>query len=188
MMPDPQGFPIWHTRSEALATIQKVVEKSQGEFPRRMDEMTEMEGRIAQIACERSGDLVFIRELLDFTRDYQGEVDAWVRKHKVAYWSPADIFLRLGEEQGELAKELNHEFGPKKKKASEKPSSVTEEVGDMLFTLACLCNKLGITFDDAFKMAMDKCHGRDKDRFEKSFHLRRLCDPTRPDGNHAWQV
>lgn len=98
---------------------------------------------------------------------YQRRVHRWASKHKVPYWKPHEIMSRLTEEVGELAKEISHKYGPKKKKATEKAGSIDEEVGDNIFTLVCLCNREKIDFDKAFEMAMAKCYGRDKDRFEK---------------------
>lgn len=97
----------------------------------------------------------------------QAEVDAWVGVRTPAYWDPHWIYARLGSEHGELGKEILHEFGPLKKKPGEKPSSILEECGDIIFTIICLLNSQKLSLDDAFGMAMSKCHGRDKDRFEK---------------------
>jgi NTP pyrophosphatase (non-canonical NTP hydrolase) len=54
--------------------------------------------------------------------DYQKRVDNWIRQYKIGYFKPLEILTRLTEEVGELARELNHQFGPKKKKSSEKKS------------------------------------------------------------------
>lgn len=98
---------------------------------------------------------------------YQRRVDRWCKTLKIPYWNPHEIMTRLSEEVGELAREVSHKFGPKKKKKTEQPSSMEEEIGDILFTITCLCNREGIDLDASFQMAMDKCYGRDKDRFEK---------------------
>ena len=74
---------------------------------------------------------------------------------------------RLTEETGELAREVNHRFGPKKKKPSEDVQDVGDEMADIIFTLCCLANSLDINLDESFARTMDKCYGRDKDRFEK---------------------
>jgi NTP pyrophosphatase (non-canonical NTP hydrolase) len=97
----------------------------------------------------------------------QKQVDEWVGQYKDGYWSPHEILARLTEEVGELAREVNYRFGPKKKKATEDTADIEEEIGDIIFTVACMSNKLGLDMDRAFQKAMDKCYGRDKDRFEK---------------------
>ena len=99
--------------------------------------------------------------------DYQKQVDAWVRQYKIGYWRPHEILARLTEETGEVAREVNHQFGPKKKKAGERDGNLGEELADVIFTLCCMANSQGINLDDAFGRVMDKHYGRDKDRFEK---------------------
>lgn len=100
-------------------------------------------------------------------KDYQRQVDEWVRQYKIGYWKPLEIMARLTEETGELARELNHRFGPKKKKETEDKKEVEDEAADIIFTLACLANSLDLDIDEGFKRVMDKCYGRDKDRWEK---------------------
>lgn len=97
----------------------------------------------------------------------QKQVDAWVSQYKVGYFKPLEILARLVEEVGELARELNHRFGPKKKKPSEETKEIGDEISDILFTLACLANSLNIDLDKAFKRTMDKYYGRDDNRFER---------------------
>ncbi len=99
--------------------------------------------------------------------DYQKQVDDWVQQYKIGYWKPHEILTRLAEEVGELAREVNHEFGPKRKKPSEKPSSIGGEIADIIFTVCCMANSLGIDLDKEFRKAIDKLYGRDNNRFEK---------------------
>lgn len=100
-------------------------------------------------------------------KDIQKQVNDWVQQYKIGYWKPADIMLRLTEEVGELAREVNHRFGPKKKKDSEDLHDMESEIGDIIFTLACLANSLNLDIDRGFQKAMAKCYKRDKDRWEK---------------------
>jgi len=97
----------------------------------------------------------------------QQEVDEWINLHKIGYWKPHEIMVRLMEETGELAREINHEFGPKQKKKTEKNNEISDELGDVLFTIISLANSLNINLDESFSKVMKKCYGRDKDRFEK---------------------
>ena len=99
--------------------------------------------------------------------DVQKEVEEWTSQFKIQYWQPHEILARLMEEVGELSREINHMFGPKKKKSFEDTKALEDEIGDIIFTLACLANSKKINLDNAFKSVMDKCYGRDKDRFEK---------------------
>lgn len=100
-------------------------------------------------------------------KDAQKEVGDWIEQHKIGYWSPHEIMARLMEEVGELAREVNHLYGPKKKKKAEETKELGDEIGDVIFTLICLANSKDIDLDEVFKGVMDKCYGRDKDRFEK---------------------
>lgn len=100
-------------------------------------------------------------------KDVQKEVDEWTRQFKIQYWKPHEILARLIEETGELAREINHLYGPKKKKSTEELKGLGEEIADLIFTLCCLANSQGIDLDEAFKRIMKKCYGRDSNRYEK---------------------
>lgn len=99
--------------------------------------------------------------------EIQKQVDEWAQQFKIPYWTPHEILARLTEETGELAREINHIYGPKKKKSTEELKEMEEEIADIIFTLCCLANSKNINLDEAFKRVMDKCYGRDKDRYEK---------------------
>lgn len=100
-------------------------------------------------------------------RDIQKQVDDWVQQYQVPYWPVFEQLARLTEEVGELARELNHRYGSKSKKKTEELKELEDELGDIVFTVAALANSQGLDLDTAFKRIMDKCYGRDKDRFEK---------------------
>jgi len=100
-------------------------------------------------------------------KDYQKRVDAWIQQYEIGYFSPAEIMLRLTEEVGELAREVNHSFGPKKKKETEDDGSIEGEIADILFTLTCLSNSLDIDMDDQFEKVMQKIEDRDSNRWQK---------------------
>ena len=75
----------------------------------------------------------------------QKEVDDWVTQYKIGYFKPLEILARLTEETGELAREVNHRFGPKKKKSTEDKKELNDEMADIIFTLCCLANSLNIS-------------------------------------------
>lgn len=97
----------------------------------------------------------------------QKSVDKWVKQYAIGYWKPLEILARLTEEVGELARELNHRFGPKKKKSSEKNKEIGDEIADVIYTLICLANSLDINLDESFEKMMKKLNTRDKKRFTK---------------------
>lgn len=100
-------------------------------------------------------------------RDVQDEVDEWVSQYKIGYFKPLEILARLTEENGELAREINHLYGPKKKKKEEDKKDLEMEAADIIFTLACLANSLDLDLDNGFQKVMDKCYDRDNNRWEK---------------------
>ncbi len=100
-------------------------------------------------------------------KDVQIQVDEWTSRFTPQYWRPHEILARLAEEVGELAREINHVYGPKKKKPDECAGNLGEEISDIVFTLCCLANSLEIDLDEAFQKMMGKYRQRDRDRYEK---------------------
>jgi len=100
-------------------------------------------------------------------KSVQKQVDDLVSQYKLGYFKPLEILARLTEEVGEVAREVNHMFGPKKKKPSEDTNDLGDEMADIIFTLCCMANSLEIDLDKSFKRVMDKYNGRDKNRWEK---------------------
>lgn len=97
----------------------------------------------------------------------QSDVDEWVHLNN-GYWSDFEQLAALLEECGELAKELHHLHGPKKKKKDDFGSSLEEEMGDVLFVLAGLANSNQIDLEKAFDRAIRKYNSRDKNRWRES--------------------
>lgn len=99
-------------------------------------------------------------------REAQAAVDRWIAASGGGYWPPLANLARLSEEVGELARELNHRFGPKRKKPGEPPGDPAEELGDVLFVLLCLANGLGVDLEQALRRVLDKYRERDADRWQ----------------------
>jgi NTP pyrophosphatase (non-canonical NTP hydrolase) len=100
-------------------------------------------------------------------QDAQQAVDRWVGQFEEGYFPPLVNVARLAEEVGELAREVNHQFGPKKKKADEQPGSMSMELADILFVVICIANSQRIDLDDAFAQMMVKVTSRDADRWSR---------------------
>jgi NTP pyrophosphatase (non-canonical NTP hydrolase) len=100
-------------------------------------------------------------------RDMQREVDAYISQFKEGYFSPLAMMARMAEEVGELAREINHSYGPKPKKPDEKESSVALELGDILFITICFANSLGIDLTEAHDRVMAKFRTRDANRWTR---------------------
>lgn len=100
-------------------------------------------------------------------KEHQKSVDDWFKETGADYWKPLEMMARLTEETGELARELNHRFGPKKKKAEEDVREVGDEMADLIVTLCCMANSMEIDLDESFNRAIDKLYKRDSARFGK---------------------
>jgi NTP pyrophosphatase (non-canonical NTP hydrolase) len=100
-------------------------------------------------------------------KDMQKEVDAYIGQFKEGYFSPLAMMARLTEEMGELAREVNHYYGEKPKKTTEKENSIEEELGDVLFVMICMANSLNIDLETAHNIVMNKFNTRDKDRWTR---------------------
>ena len=88
--------------------------------------------------------------------DAQRRVDAWVAQFEEGYFQPMTNIARLAEEVGELAREINHRYGQKTKKAEEAEGDVGMEMADILFVVICMANREGIDLQEAFDRMMAK--------------------------------
>ena len=99
--------------------------------------------------------------------DAQQQVDAWISQFEEGYFHPLTNLARLTEEVGELAREINHRYGQKTKKAEEQEGDVGMEMADILFVIICMANREGIDLDHAFERMMRKVETRDDARWTK---------------------
>ncbi|TMV18871.1 nucleotide pyrophosphohydrolase [Paenibacillus thermoaerophilus] len=100
-------------------------------------------------------------------KDLQLEVDAYISQFKEGYFKPMTMLARMSEELGELAREVNHRYGEKPKKADEPENSIEMELGDMLFITICFANSLGIDLAEAHDRVMHKFRTRDANRWTR---------------------
>src|SRR5579863_3070978 len=99
--------------------------------------------------------------------DIQQEIDTLIKDEWHShYWAPLSSLARLTEEVGELAREINHTYGEKPKKASEGEGTIAAEIGDVLYILVSLANSLEIDLDEAFDLVMSKYRKRDAKRWQ----------------------
>lgn len=103
---------------------------------------------------------------MSFT-EAQRRVDAWISQFEEGYFHPLTNLARLTEEVGELAREINHRFGQKTKKAEEGDGDLAMEIADILFVLICIANREGIDLQEAFERMMAKVESRDAGRWRK---------------------
>jgi NTP pyrophosphatase (non-canonical NTP hydrolase) len=100
-------------------------------------------------------------------KHWQEQVDQWISQFEEGYWQPGSMMLRLTEEVGELAREINHRYGQKPKKPTEPEGDLALEMADILFVIICMANSLGINLEDAFARMMEKYRNRDHERWTK---------------------
>jgi NTP pyrophosphatase (non-canonical NTP hydrolase) len=99
--------------------------------------------------------------------DAQRRVDQWVSQFAEGYFHPLTNLARLSEEVGELAREINHLYGQKTKKADEPAGDVGMEMSDILFVIICMANREGIDLQAAFDRMMEKVERRDDSRWTR---------------------
>lgn len=101
-------------------------------------------------------------------KEIQKQVDDWAQQFKKPYFEPLVQMACLTEETGEVARELNHLYGEKKRKSSEPEGNLGQELSQMLFTVSCIANSQGIDLQKEFdKMMEEKYYKRDANRYEK---------------------
>ena len=100
-------------------------------------------------------------------KEAQERVDAWISQFEEGYWPPLTNLARLTEEVGELAREMNHRFGHKRKRADEPEQDMALELADVLFVLLVIANEQGIDMTEALDRVMEKYRVRDSDRWKR---------------------
>ncbi len=98
-------------------------------------------------------------------KEAQARVDAWISQFEEGYWPPLSNLARLIEEVGELAREMNHQFGHKPKKPDEPPQDLALELADILFVLLVIANEQGIDLGQALEDVLAKYKNRDSGRW-----------------------
>lgn len=93
----------------------------------------------------------------------QKEVDSWIKKYGVRYFSELTNMTILTEEVGELARVMARKYGDQSFKAGEK-DNVEEEIADVFWVLLCLANQTGVDLTEAFARTIEKKTQRDQTR------------------------
>ena len=99
--------------------------------------------------------------------ELQEEIDTYINGFEEGYFPPMELLARLTEELGELAREIQHVYGMKKKKPEEAVRSLEEETGDLFFVLVCFANSQGISLEQALTSVVEKFKVRDANRWTK---------------------
>ncbi len=110
---------------------------------------------------------LFPRPVSMHLSEIQTEVDRYIGQFKEGYFPPLVNLARLTEEVGELARELNHRHGPKRKKADEPNGDLGLELADILFVVVVLANQHSIDLEESLERTLTKYRIRDADRWER---------------------
>lgn len=103
-------------------------------------------------------------------QEAQKQVDEWIHKYGVRYFSELTNMTCLTEEVGELARIMARKYGDQSFKENEK-CNLGDEMADVLWVLICLANQTGIDLTEEFKKNMDKKTKRDNKRHLKNQKL-----------------
>jgi NTP pyrophosphatase (non-canonical NTP hydrolase) len=99
---------------------------------------------------------------MDITlREAQCQVDESIQAMG-GYWPPLANLARLFEECGEVARAINQQHGPKRRKAEEDTAEIATELGDALYTLLVLANSLDIDLEESLNAVLAKYAWRDQ--------------------------
>ena len=93
----------------------------------------------------------------------QQQVDQWIRRYGVRYFSELTNLAVLTEEVGELARVVARRYGDQSFKPGER-DNLEEELADVLWVLICLANQTGTDLTQAFRRTLEKKTARDKER------------------------
>lgn len=94
------------------------------------------------------------------------EVDEWIQRVGVRYFSPLTNMAILSEEVGEVARIMARRYGEQNEKDSDKAKDLGQELSDVLFVVLCLANQTGTDLHAAWEERMRHKTARDKDRFK----------------------
>ncbi|MRT93836.1 nucleotide pyrophosphohydrolase [Ancylomarina sp. 16SWW S1-10-2] len=97
-------------------------------------------------------------------KEAQEQVDAWIKKYGVRYFSELTNMAILTEEVGEVARIISRKYGEQSFKESDKKVDLADEMADVLWVLICLANQTGVDLNKAFQKNMEKKTCRDKER------------------------
>lgn len=91
----------------------------------------------------------------------QEEIDKWINKYGVRYYSELTNLAVLMEEVGEVARIMSRKFGEQSCKDSDNSFQLADELADVLFVLICIANQTGIDLTAALKENLMKKTLRD---------------------------
>ncbi|MCT4672970.1 MAG: nucleotide pyrophosphohydrolase [Prolixibacteraceae bacterium] len=98
-------------------------------------------------------------------RDLQKQVDTWIKKYGVRYFSELTNTAILMEEVGELARIMSRTYGDQSFKDGEKKEdALADELSDVLWVLVCIANQTGVDLTESLQKNFEKKTSRDAER------------------------
>lgn len=98
----------------------------------------------------------------------QQTVDRWIKEVGVTYFSELTNLAQLMEEVGELARVMSRTYGDQSFKDSDKNTSLSGEMADILFVLICLANQTGVDLTQSLRQSLEKKTRRDAERHKNN--------------------
>lgn len=105
-------------------------------------------------------------------KDAQEQVDVWIKKYGMRYFSELTNMAILTEEVGEVARIISRKYGEQSFKSGESDKDLGDEMADVLWVLICLANQTGVDLTEAFNKNIEKKTCRDKDRHKNNPKLK----------------
>lgn len=104
--------------------------------------------------------------------DLQQTVDKWITSIGVRYFSPLTNTAILAEETGEVARLMARIYGDQSFKKGEDPSSLGDELADVLWVVAAIANQTGVDLTEALQRNIAKKTARDARRHRENPKLK----------------
>ncbi|TNE75963.1 MAG: pyrophosphatase [Bacteroidetes bacterium] len=105
-------------------------------------------------------------------KEFQKEVDAWIKTIGVRYFDELTNTAILMEEVGEVARIMARRYGEQSEKESDKQKDLGDELADVLFVLTCIANQTGVDLEEAIARNFEKKNIRDKERHKNNDKLK----------------
>lgn len=101
-------------------------------------------------------------------KEYQNEVDQWIKTIGVRYFSELTNMAILAEEVGEVSRLMSRMYGEQSFKEpiseDEQKKKLADELSDVIWVVTCIANQTGINLDEAILSNIQKKTSRDKNR------------------------
>lgn len=98
----------------------------------------------------------------------QADVDEWIQRVGVRYFSELTNMALLAEETGEVARIIARRYGEQSEKESDQGKDLGEELADVMFVVLCLANQTGTDLQLAWDKKVATRTERDAERHREN--------------------